>query len=512
MAKHEGYVYIVMEFVDGPTLEEWISTDPPPSRDAMLDVLRQIAAGLDHAHQKGVIHRDIKPMNIIIEHDGTPRITDFGLAKVATSFQLTQSGTQIGTPHYMSPEQAQGTHVDGRSDQFSLAVIAYRMFTGEKPFDADHITTLMFKIVYEEALPPQSRNPELAEPVNAVFRRALAKDPAERFSTCAEMVNALEAALNAPPAPRVTRKLFAASALPDTAVRKGVWIALAACLFVVIAAAVLFVRASTSSPPAPPAPSQSARPSPAAPREAPGILLVRAVPSTTTVTIRRADETVAKPVDGTRLELPRGTYVLSASAPGHATRSVTVQLSAGESETVELELSSKGRSVPVPTAPIIGGMADWERPNEWLAKGAWLVHKGGDFVLYGITPVTGSFSFTATLLRGRRLQWVLDFADSRSYALFQWRKISSWSRTSLMAINWNGQGCRSRAMSAGLDMLLLTVSATGIATRLYDGRQWSVLDQWEQPGRDFTDGKFGFLIPGSDEVGIADFQFTPKGR
>src|SRR5437899_3133649 len=123
--------YIAMEYVDGPTLDQLLSGGQPTPPEKLFSILGQTAAALDYAHGKGIVHRDIKPANIMIARDGTAKITDFGIAKITASEQFTMTGSIVGTPHYMSPEQVQGLAVDGRSDQFSLAVIAYEMLTGE---------------------------------------------------------------------------------------------------------------------------------------------------------------------------------------------------------------------------------------------------------------------------------------------------------------------------------------------------------------------------------------------
>src|SRR5882724_8804673 len=117
--------YIAMEYVDGPTLDQLLSSGQNTSSDQLFSILGQTAAALDYAHGKGIVHRDIKPANIMIAKDGTAKITDFGIAKVTASEQFTMTGAIVGTPHYMSPEQVQGQAVDGRSHQFSLAVITY---------------------------------------------------------------------------------------------------------------------------------------------------------------------------------------------------------------------------------------------------------------------------------------------------------------------------------------------------------------------------------------------------
>ncbi|HEY1204820.1 MAG: serine/threonine-protein kinase [Bryobacteraceae bacterium] len=188
--------YIAMEFVNGPTLEKLLADPQPPNQQTVLNVLRQTAAALDYAHKKGIVHRDIKPANIMIDGDGTVKITDFGIAKIAASQQLTQTGLVMGTPNYMSPEQVQGRPVDGKADQFALAVVSYEMLTGEKPFTGEQLTTVLYKIVSEDPPPVEHLNPTLGFAVSMVLTRALAKESAKRYGTCAEFIDALEAALN----------------------------------------------------------------------------------------------------------------------------------------------------------------------------------------------------------------------------------------------------------------------------------------------------------------------------
>jgi serine/threonine-protein kinase len=193
VGEQDGLAYISMEYVDGPTLERMAVHDPPDAK-LVLEILAQTAAALDYAHKRGIVHRDIKPANIMIHERAVAKVTDFGVARIQ-SHQMTQAGSMVGTPNYMSPEQIQGRPVDGRSDQFSLAVIAYELLTGEKPFSADSIPSLAFKIVQEE--PPQVHrlNPTLEWPVDTVLRRALSKNPADRYPTCSDFVFAIENAL-----------------------------------------------------------------------------------------------------------------------------------------------------------------------------------------------------------------------------------------------------------------------------------------------------------------------------
>ncbi|MBV8730164.1 MAG: serine/threonine protein kinase, partial [Acidobacteriia bacterium] len=186
--------YIAMEYVDGPTLDHVLSEGRPLPPEQIFSILGQTAAALDYAHQKGIVHRDIKPANIMIAADGTAKITDFGIAKLAATDQFTVTGVIVGTPHYMSPEQVQGQPVDGRSDQFSLAVIAYEVLTGEKPYTGEHLTTVVYKIVAEDPVSAHRLNPTLTGGIENVLRKALAKKPEGRYRTCQEFTEALEKA------------------------------------------------------------------------------------------------------------------------------------------------------------------------------------------------------------------------------------------------------------------------------------------------------------------------------
>jgi serine/threonine-protein kinase len=196
IAEENGMAYIFMEFVNGPPLEKMLLTEQTPDKETILSILRQTAAALDYAHKKGIVHRDIKPANIMIHEDGTAKVTDFGVAKIISQ-QMTLSGAMMGTPSYMSPEQVQGTTVTGRADQFSLAVIAYEVLTGEKPFVAEYLPTLLFKIVREEPLLPQRLNPTLGPKVGSVLHKALSKNAIDRYENCTDFINALSAACNA---------------------------------------------------------------------------------------------------------------------------------------------------------------------------------------------------------------------------------------------------------------------------------------------------------------------------
>ena len=190
--------YVFMEFVNGEPLEKLIHGSRALERERVLEILRQTAAALDYAHGKGIIHRDIKPANIMISTDGEAKITDFGVAKILSQ-QMTQTRTVLGTPYYMSPEQIQGAQIDGRSDQFALGVVAFELMTGDRPYTAESLPTLLFKIVREEAPPPHRLNPSLAPELARVFEKVFAKDPAARYGSCTEFVSAVGVAAGRKP-------------------------------------------------------------------------------------------------------------------------------------------------------------------------------------------------------------------------------------------------------------------------------------------------------------------------
>ena len=193
IAEENGMAYIFMEFVNGPPLEKMLQREQTPDKETLLSIFRQTAAALDYAHRKGIVHRDIKPANIMIHEDGSAKVTDFGVAKILSQ-QMTLSGTMMGTPSYMSPEQVQGASITGRADQFSLAVVAYEVLTGEKPFVAEYLPSLLYKIVRDDPLPPQRLNTTLGSQIETVLRKALAKSPEGRYESCTDFINALSAA------------------------------------------------------------------------------------------------------------------------------------------------------------------------------------------------------------------------------------------------------------------------------------------------------------------------------
>jgi serine/threonine protein kinase/Tfp pilus assembly protein PilF len=191
--------YVVMEFVEGDSLSARLKTNPLPDVATILNVMRQMADALDYTHSRGVIHRDIKPANVMIRADGTAKIMDFGIARISDARTCTPTGMVMGTIDYMAPEQILGETVDGRADQFALAVVAYQMMTGSTLFGPNTMATLTYKIVNEVPPAPSTRNAGLPRVVDTVLARALAKTPSARFTNCCEFVGALAQAFSDAP-------------------------------------------------------------------------------------------------------------------------------------------------------------------------------------------------------------------------------------------------------------------------------------------------------------------------
>ena len=221
VGEEEGVSFIAMEFIDGTTLDRHARPGTLLPAAKVLDLLAQAASALDHAHHANVIHRDIKPANLMMLKDGTLKVTDFGLAK-NPSANLTQTGILLGTPSYMSPEQIQGKDLDGRSDLFSLAVVLYELLTGVRPFEADSISTIIYRVLYEDPRPPAAHNPALPPEVNLVIEKGLAKAPDRRYRSGAAMVADLRKAFASLPQDTLSRPFpgaLAPSGAESTAAR-----------------------------------------------------------------------------------------------------------------------------------------------------------------------------------------------------------------------------------------------------------------------------------------------------
>src|SRR5271169_1546851 len=189
--EEDGLYYITMELVEGKSLQAHLDGAQAFPLPRVLRIMEQTCSALQFAHERNVVHRDIKPANIMLTADDTVKITDFGTAKILQFGTMQQTAHVMGTPSYMSPEQVKGRAVDGRSDIFSLGVLLYEMVTGEKPFPGQNITTVIYKIVNEEPVPPRQIDPSIHPGISAVVMKALVKEPDQRYQSCREMLEDL---------------------------------------------------------------------------------------------------------------------------------------------------------------------------------------------------------------------------------------------------------------------------------------------------------------------------------
>lgn len=184
--------YIVMEYVEGETLKDLIDSEGQLSNHDIIDYSVQIAQALKSAHNSGIIHRDIKPQNILIDKYGLAKVTDFGIARVSSNATITYTSSILGTVHYISPEQAKGKIVDEKSDLYSLGAVMYEMATGKVPFDADNSVGIAVMHIQDKAKPAKELNPNLSEHLNYVIMKLLEKEPANRFLNASELIDSLE--------------------------------------------------------------------------------------------------------------------------------------------------------------------------------------------------------------------------------------------------------------------------------------------------------------------------------
>lgn len=279
VGEESGLFYFTMQFVEGRTLSSLLASKELLSIDKILDAMDQVCSAVGMAHQAGIIHRDLKPSNLMLTKQGAAKVLDFGIAKFGEA-ALTKAGTIIGTPSYLSPEQAGGRRLDARSDIFSLGAVLYELVTGERAFPGESTTSIVYKILNEEPIPPIAIEPSLPPGLDAVVRKAIAKDPNQRFQNCEEMREALKNCRSvvlplpdrAQPVSESTAQIRAL-----TATRNKFIAASAAGVVVLIGIGVWQLRpkpqpaqpaAVTTTAPAAPAPAQPTATTPAAPAAA----------------------------------------------------------------------------------------------------------------------------------------------------------------------------------------------------------------------------------------------------
>lgn len=183
----ENNYFIVMEYIEGKTLKEIIEAEAPLAPERAINIAIKVCSALEFAHKREIIHRDVKPQNIVITPEGEIKVTDFGIARAGAATPMTQTGSIMGTAQYISPEQAQGRIVQRTSDIYSLGVVLYEMLTGRPPFSGENPVSIAFKQVHEQPIPPRKINPNIPESLERVILRALAKNPADRYQSALQM-------------------------------------------------------------------------------------------------------------------------------------------------------------------------------------------------------------------------------------------------------------------------------------------------------------------------------------
>jgi serine/threonine protein kinase len=345
-----GLAYIVMKYVAGQSLEDKLSKGKGRlEMPQVRQILREAALALGHAHRRHVVHRDVKPANIMLDEDGRVVLTDFGISKaVQGTTQLTGTGTIIGTPHYMSPEQAKGRNVDGRTDQYALGIVGYRALTGKLPFEGDP-QSILYQQVHE---PPPSlleRRSDTPADLRIALERALAKDPKARFSNMEEFAawvsgerasSVDSSTVTAVRAPVRTRELPGSERQGA-----GVYVALGTAAVIVTAAFIGIPKLQAPAHPARPAvastPNAGRVPAPSRsdPRRASGSLQIRSSPRA----VLYLDGTKVGTTPVTRTKIAAGSYRIRLEQKGYRPISETLMVKAGRSTTRSYQLQRQPR-------------------------------------------------------------------------------------------------------------------------------------------------------------------------
>jgi len=211
----DGHLFIAMEFVQGADLEQLLTNNAPMTLSAKLDIMIDVLNGLSYAHRRGIVHRDIKPANIRVDEEGRARIMDFGVARLSTS-NLTGTGVMMGTPNYMAPEQITGGELTPSVDLFSVGAVLYELLTNAKPFQADTLHRVLFKIVSDPTPDLLELVPDLPKQLDHIVKKALAKEPANRYRNATDMANSLSAVRAIVGAPRPSRTVSQRSSIEQS--------------------------------------------------------------------------------------------------------------------------------------------------------------------------------------------------------------------------------------------------------------------------------------------------------
>lgn len=279
----DGKSVLAMQYLEGGTLKDLIVTrGAPMSPQESAQIVRGIADALDHAHGSDIIHRDVKPSNVMLTKGGRVIVTDFGIAKIvgSSSTQYTATGVGVGTPDYMSPEQGQGVPLDRRSDIYALGAVAYELLTGRVPFSAETPMAVMIKHIRDPLPPPSALNPAVTPAVEGVIAKAMAKLPADRYATAGDFATALEQAVRDPTRAAPIVAPATKTPAPPIAVPRNVLIGgIAAIAALLLGGGALIASRSGSESPIPPAATQRAIvPDPASSGRAVGVPSLSAPP------------------------------------------------------------------------------------------------------------------------------------------------------------------------------------------------------------------------------------------
>ncbi len=356
-------LYYVMKYVDGPPLSRVLHENQSLPVPVIETILMRVSDALAHAHARGVIHRDIKPANIMLDTNGWVWVTDFGIAKAVDATALTQSGGIIGTPNYMSPEQARGRAADARTDQYSLGIVGYEMLVGEVPFSGEFFPDIMQKHCFEPLPPIAPRRPDAPPGLIRVIERLLEKEPERRFTSMDACLSNLQAVQAEAPASatavkemmrslggtgKVPTKVQVTPSQPIKRPRRWVKRTLAAALMVAVAASAYFAARLI----VPLLVERGQQPTTTAtiidvgPPQLP--------PEVATITLRdlpaeAAVQVDGRPVSGTEIEVEAGTHTIRVEAAGFIARESEVTVAEGERMALSLPLVEAPTGPPTPT-------------------------------------------------------------------------------------------------------------------------------------------------------------------
>ncbi len=328
-----GTAYIVMEYVEGISLGQLLKKGAPLSTDQVVRIGIDICRALEFAHQKGVIHRDIKPGNILLTPElRAIKVTDFGIARLDGGGQ-TQTDHLLGTPQYMSPEQCKGEKIDGRSDLFSVGALLYELLTRQKPFPGENVAAIMHQVLTKTPVPPATFSPDIPKPLSDLVMKAMEKEPGQRFSSGAEMADALaslsthrEPAAEERPTLALSESQDAIPSAPAGQRRRWVWIPVA------VGMAAILGWWSFGSRPEPSSPSTSE--SAAAANATMGKVDLSSTPTGAEILI----DGEPKGITPQRLDLPAGSHELVIKKKGHHPLEATITVVSGEEVPVDLKL------------------------------------------------------------------------------------------------------------------------------------------------------------------------------